>query len=124
LIILIILGEEDKLWSSSLCSFLQSPVTYSLFGPNILLNTLFSNILSLCSSLNVRDQVSRPYRTTSKIVGTHRQMLWRQKIEEDIWSVFNNHADVTNVYGRKISIKNRDVKLPLTKPRHVPYNNS
>jgi hypothetical protein len=56
------------LWSSSLCSFLHSPVTSSLSDPNILLNTLFSNTLSLCSSLNVRDQVSRPYRTTSNTV--------------------------------------------------------
>ncbi|PNF36932.1 hypothetical protein B7P43_G08055, partial [Cryptotermes secundus] len=32
------------------------------------LNTLFSNTLSLCSSLNIRDQVSHPYRTTGKIV--------------------------------------------------------
>jgi hypothetical protein len=53
----IILGEENKLWCSSLCSFLQPPVTSSLFGPNILLSTLFSNILSLCSSLNVRDRI-------------------------------------------------------------------
>jgi hypothetical protein len=52
---------EYKLWNSSLCSFLQPPVTSSLFGPNILVNTLFSNTLSLCSSLNVRDQVSHPY---------------------------------------------------------------
>jgi hypothetical protein len=34
-------------------SILLSP---HLFGPNILLSTLFSNIPSLCSSLNVRDQ--------------------------------------------------------------------
>jgi hypothetical protein len=30
--------------------------------------TLFANILSLCSSLNVRDQVSHPYRTTNNII--------------------------------------------------------
>jgi hypothetical protein len=51
-----------------LCSFLQPPVTSSLFGPNILLNTLFSNALSLHSSLNIRHQVSHPYRTTGKIL--------------------------------------------------------
>ena len=36
----------------------------SLCGPNILLSTLFSNTLSLRSSLNVTDQVSHPYKTT------------------------------------------------------------
>jgi hypothetical protein len=35
LIILIILGEEYKSRSSSLCNFLQSPVISSLFSPNI-----------------------------------------------------------------------------------------
>jgi hypothetical protein len=68
LIILIILEEECKLWSPSLCTFLQPPVTSSLFGPNILLSTLFSNTLSLCSSLKVRHQVSHPCRTTGKII--------------------------------------------------------
>jgi hypothetical protein len=64
LIFLIILSEQYKLWSSSLSSFLQPPITSSLFGPNIHLSTLFSNTLSLHSSLNVRDQVSHPHRTT------------------------------------------------------------
>jgi hypothetical protein len=30
-----------------LCNFLHSPITSSLFGPNILLSTLFSNTLSM-----------------------------------------------------------------------------
>ena len=41
-----ILGEEYRSLSSSLCSLLHSPVTSSLLGPNILLNTIFSNTLS------------------------------------------------------------------------------
>jgi hypothetical protein len=51
-----------------LCSFLHPPITPSLFGPDVLLSTLFSNTHSLCSSLNVRDHVSHPYRTTGKII--------------------------------------------------------
>jgi hypothetical protein len=43
LIILIMFGEVYKLQSSWLYSFLQSPVISSLFGPHILLSTLFSN---------------------------------------------------------------------------------
>ena len=34
-------GEQYKSFSSSLCSLLHSPVTSSLLGPNILLNTMF-----------------------------------------------------------------------------------
>ena len=62
-----ILGEEYRSLSSSLCSFLHSPITSSLLGPNIFLNTLFSNTLRLRSSLNVSDQVSHPYKTTGKV---------------------------------------------------------
>jgi hypothetical protein len=46
------------------CSFLHPPSTLSLFGPNILLSTLFSNTLSLCFYHNVTDHVSHPYRNT------------------------------------------------------------
>jgi hypothetical protein len=67
LIFLMIFGYEYKLWISSLCNFLYS-VTSSLWGPNIVHRTLFSNTLSLCASLNVRDQVSHPYETTDKIM--------------------------------------------------------
>ena len=46
-----ILGEEYKSFSSSLCSLLHFPVASFLLGPNILLNTIFSNTLSFLSSL-------------------------------------------------------------------------
>ena len=42
-----ILHEEYRSLSSSLCSYLLSPVTSSLLSPNILLNTRFSNTFSL-----------------------------------------------------------------------------
>jgi hypothetical protein len=46
----------------------QFSVTSSLYGQDILLSTLFSNTLCLCSSLNVREEVSHPYRNTCKII--------------------------------------------------------
>ena len=48
-----LLDEQYRSLSSSLCSFLHSPVTSSLLGPNILLNILYSNVLSLRYSLSV-----------------------------------------------------------------------
>ena len=47
--------------------FSPFPVTSSLLGPNILLNTIFSYTLSLRSYLCVGDQDSHPYKTTGKI---------------------------------------------------------
>jgi len=59
-----ILGEQYWSFSTSLCNLLHSPVTSSLPGPNIFLNTMFSNTLSFLSSHNVNGQVSHPYKTT------------------------------------------------------------
>jgi len=61
------LGEEYRSLSSSLCSPLHSLLTLSLLGPNILLNTLFSNTLHLLSFVIFSDQVSHPYETTAKL---------------------------------------------------------
>ena len=62
-----IFGEKYRSLGS-FCSFLHSPVTWYLLGPNILVSTLFSNTLSLRSSLNVSGQVSHPHKTTGKII--------------------------------------------------------
>ena len=62
---------DTEKFSSSLCNLLHSPVTSSLLGPNIFLNTLFSNALSFLSSCNVSDQVSHPYKTTGKIIALY-----------------------------------------------------
>jgi hypothetical protein len=62
MIIRTILCEEYRSLSSSLCSFLHSPVSSSLLRPNIPLSTLFSNTLSPRSELNVSDYVSHPYK--------------------------------------------------------------
>ena len=63
-----ILGDRYRSLSSSLYSFLHFPLTSFFLGPNIFLYTLFSNTLSLRSSLNVSDHVLHPYKTTAKII--------------------------------------------------------
>ena len=71
-----ILGKECRSLSSSLCNFLHYLVTSSLLGPNTLLNTLFSNTLSLRYTLNVSDKFSHPYRTTGRIIVIYIVMYW------------------------------------------------
>jgi hypothetical protein len=63
LIILIIFGDKNMLWSS-----IQSPIILYIFGPDILLSTLSAHTLSLCCFFNVRDQVSRPNKMTSNVI--------------------------------------------------------
>ena len=55
----VIFGEDQKSWSSSLCSLLYHPVTSSHSGPNIILSTPSSNTtntISLCTFLHVKQQ--------------------------------------------------------------------
>jgi hypothetical protein len=68
LIIRTILFEVYRSLSSKLCIFLYSPVTSSVLGPNILLNTVFSNTFSISPPLIVSDQASHPYKTICKII--------------------------------------------------------
>jgi len=70
-----ILGEEYRSLSTSLCCFLHYPVTLFLLGPNILLSTLFSDTLSLRSSLNFSDQFSHPYKITGRIKSYHNFII-------------------------------------------------
>jgi hypothetical protein len=64
LVTIIIFVNEYKLWSSSLCSLLQPPATSSLLDPDILLTTLFSDILNPPSSLTMKDKF-HPYKISA-----------------------------------------------------------
>jgi len=64
---------SNILWSVQVMMILimqPSPASchFSLFCWNILLSTLFSNTLNLCSSFGVRDQVSHPFKTIDRIL--------------------------------------------------------
>ena len=68
-------GEEYKSLISSLCSFLQYPVTSSLLGPDVLPSTLFLKTLTLHFSLSVSDHVSNSYTTTGKVMNIYILMF-------------------------------------------------
>jgi len=68
LISLITFCEVYRLQSFPLCSLFQFPATSPLLGPNILLNTLFSDTHNSCSSLTVRDQVSYSYKAKVRLL--------------------------------------------------------
>jgi hypothetical protein len=82
LITRIIFDEEYRSWSSSLCRLLHTLVTSSPLDPNFFLRTLLSNTLSLCFSLNVRDQVSNVYKTRGKIIVQYIFPLLGSKLED------------------------------------------
>jgi hypothetical protein len=57
LITLTIIGEKNKLWSSSLCSFIHDPSSSHL-GPNILLNSVLKNLQSIIVPLSERPSLA------------------------------------------------------------------
>jgi hypothetical protein len=61
LITLITFVEAYKLWSSSLCCIFQLRAIFSLWGPNILLSSLFSDVANLFSSLSTTDEISHSW---------------------------------------------------------------
>jgi hypothetical protein len=77
-IFLIILGEQNKFKLLIISTCLHSPVSSSLLGPNILLYTLLSHILSPWSSFQVRYQVLHRYNRnkTAVTVVTSSASLW------------------------------------------------
>lgn len=99
--------EKKKPLSSSLCSPLHRPAISSNLCLNFLLSILVSNILSLCSSLNVRRQFSHPNKT---------------KPDQDSYLYIVKYitsratqVDETNSY--KISVRNPVDKRPFQ--RHI-----
>jgi len=83
------LGWEVQIFSPSLCSFLHSPVTSFLLGPNILLSALFSNTVTWLTSPNVSDQVSHPYKTTGKVIVVYTLIFkfLDSKLEDKIFRI-------------------------------------
>jgi hypothetical protein len=77
LIILIILEEEYKSRSSSLCSFLHRPVISSLFGPNILLSNFTSHEATKTTfPKNTRKQIQTFNCHSHCLTKTNKQTPW------------------------------------------------
>ena len=98
-----ILGEEYKSFSSALWNLFHSPVTSSILGPNILLNTMFSNTFSFLSSRNINELFSIAwvitcvqgaknipcfYETRRKIIAFIEDLKFSSRIKLSLWSVW------------------------------------
>jgi hypothetical protein len=59
----------------------------NLLYPTILLGTLLTNTLSLYSSLNIRHQVTHPYKTTEKIIVLHSLFFYDFRQQTRRWKV-------------------------------------
>jgi len=90
-IALIIVGEGHKSWSSAICDFLQEHFTSSLLGPRTLLSTLFSDNVTLYTSLNTWNKSTYGYKNIGKIKFLYTTVLvvWQRGREcESFWSAW------------------------------------
>ena len=102
---LIIFGDIFKSWSSSLCILLQPPITSWSWGQKIFLNTLFWNTLSLCCSLNMKDQVLHPCKSKDSIIVHDMLTFWHRSF------TFNSNKSPT--WCNNFSVYYPDVCLQL-----------
>jgi hypothetical protein len=88
-------GETDHSPPSCVDLHLHSPNMNSWRGAKlklhtyILLRALFLNIVKTCSSLSVRDEFSRPYKTTGKIMVLYilvSRLFDRWQEDERFWT--------------------------------------
>jgi hypothetical protein len=90
---------------STQCNFLQSPIPSSLWGPKVYPTTQ-------CFSLNVRDQVSHPYKTTGKII-----VLYVWAVIREIWL----SSDTWNLTFQLFGASQYTKTLQLNDAQFSPY---
>jgi hypothetical protein len=124
-----------QIMSSPLCSFLHPPVTPSLFGPNILLNTLFSNTRSLSSYLNVMSKCTdfkiKHGGLCDGYLSIFRSYLYSLLPANKINSgrvIADMLHDLRSIYlapeGRKSLSRSRDMTAHMKKWRPIPYGSN
>ena len=84
------------------CSIVHSAWTFSSLVINAFLSTLCSKTLSLCSSLNVPDRVSHPYKTKGNITLLNSDTMTTKRVAQLIGSesAHMGHQAVRNVSQR------------------------
>jgi len=99
--------------------FFHSPVTLSLLGPNILLNTLFLYTLSLGAFLNVSDKFSHPYTTRGKnvVLNILNFICLDSKLEDERcfgiahYKLYSSAAGNWEGYGRRKLVSSLEVTV-------------
>jgi hypothetical protein len=108
LIILIILGEQCKLWSSSLCSILQPPITSSHFGPKWTINRkctyYFSLLIWSWRKFETKQQVCRGNTDDPIILRTNELRaqgiinFWSNTVNKFRDQIFISITDISKKY--------------------------